>query len=337
MTLLGAYILSYMGSHIKGNGPVQVLTNTNRQIRVLPPKTAKEILNVAFVSSDSTSSTNEVNTAYVFLLLLTITHKRNALHHTLMTSCTLSIECKSKGTQDSRRRDAENTGYKARDNGKRLAKQDEYKAMVTIDRECVDWTEDSHVNDIFAKVKGMHAVPHMPGNYMPPKSNFGIDESKFTYGPEKSTTTKSDAKTSNSAFCESNYSVETLESVPKLVANKPKAVGEPKVWFDAPIIEEYESDSDDEHVTIPLKEQEKPIFAFVNTVKHVKTPRQTVKEQNACSQNPKPNKRDWNGLMSKIWVWDIGLLKRHALCVVVLVILLEIMTFMRKEWLNRLN
>nr|GFB33785.1 hypothetical protein [Tanacetum cinerariifolium] len=177
--------------------------------------------------------------------------------------------------------------------------------ILAIQAQTLNDVEDSHVNDIFAKVKGMHAVPHMPGNYMPPKSNFGIDESKFTYGPEKSTTTKSDAKTSNSAFCESNYSVETLESVPKLVANKPKAVGEPKVWFDAPIIEEYESDSDDEHVTIPLKEQEKPIFAFVNTVKHVKTPRQTVKEQNACSQNPKPNKRDWNGLMSKIWVWDI--------------------------------
>ncbi|GJS60218.1 putative ribonuclease H-like domain-containing protein [Tanacetum coccineum] len=48
----------------------------------------------------------------------------------------------------------------------------------------------------------------------------------------------------------------------------------------APIIEEYESDSDDEYVIKPSKEQEKPSFAFVNTVKHVKTPRETVKEQN---------------------------------------------------------
>ncbi|GJS94639.1 hypothetical protein Tco_0801607 [Tanacetum coccineum] len=43
--------------------------------------------------------------------------------------------------------------------------------------------EDSLVYDRFAKVEGMHAVPPpMTGNYMPPKSDFRIDESKFTYG-----------------------------------------------------------------------------------------------------------------------------------------------------------
>nr|GEU62091.1 ribonuclease H-like domain-containing protein [Tanacetum cinerariifolium] len=47
-------------------------------------------------------------------------------------------ECRSKGNQDSRRRDAGNTRYKARDNGKRPAKQDEHKAMVTIDGEGLD-------------------------------------------------------------------------------------------------------------------------------------------------------------------------------------------------------
>nr|GEW97365.1 ribonuclease H-like domain-containing protein [Tanacetum cinerariifolium] len=151
--------------------------------------------------------------------------------------------------------------------------------------------EDSHVNDRYAE--GMHAVPFlMIGIYMPPRSDFGIDESMFTYGPKQSKTSESDAETSNFASCESNSSVETLKSVPIPVANKPKAVSKPKVWFDASIIEEYESDSDDKHVTIPLKELEKPSFAFVNTIKHVKTPRQTVKEQNTCSQNPKTNKRD---------------------------------------------
>ncbi|GJW91029.1 hypothetical protein Tco_0168582 [Tanacetum coccineum] len=83
------------------------------------------------------------------------------------------------------------------------------------------------------------------------------------------------------------------------VVNEPKVVSQPKVWSDAPIIEEYESDSDDEHVSLPIKEQETPSFAFVNTVKHVKTPRQTVKEQNTCSQSPKPDKKDCSGLMSK--------------------------------------
>ncbi|GJR32002.1 hypothetical protein Tco_1108234 [Tanacetum coccineum] len=99
--------------------------------------------------------------------------------------------------------------------------------------------------------------------------------------------------------CESNSSTETLESVPGPVVVEPNVVSQPKVWPDAPIIEEYKSDSDDEYVIQPSKEQEKPSFAFVNTVKHVKTPRETVKEQNTYSPSPKANKRDWNGLMSK--------------------------------------
>nr|GEV87008.1 hypothetical protein [Tanacetum cinerariifolium] len=72
--------------------------------------------------------------------------------------------------------------------------------------------EDSLVNDRFAKVKGMHAVPPpMTGNYMPHKFNFGIDESKFTYGPKQSTTSESDAKTSDLDSCESSSSGKHLK------------------------------------------------------------------------------------------------------------------------------
>nr|GEV42672.1 hypothetical protein [Tanacetum cinerariifolium] len=143
--------------------------------------------------------------------------------------------------------------------------------------------EDSHVNDRFAKVKGMHAVPPlMTGNYMPPKSDFGIDESKFTYGPKQS----------------------------KTIESKPKAVSEPKVWSDAPIIKEYESDSDDEYVFKASIEQEKPSCAFINIVKHVKTPRQTTKDQDTCSQNPKVDKRDWTGLKSKRMGLEYGYTKK---------------------------
>ncbi|GJV12283.1 hypothetical protein Tco_1353824 [Tanacetum coccineum] len=83
------------------------------------------------------------------------------------------------------------------------------------------------------------------------------------------------------------------------VVNEPKVVSEPKVWSDTPIIEEYKSDSEDEHVSQPTKEQEIPSFAFIYTDKHVKNPRQTVIEQNTCSLSPKPNKKDCSGLMSK--------------------------------------
>ncbi|GJU42502.1 ribonuclease H-like domain-containing protein [Tanacetum coccineum] len=52
-------------------------------------------------------------------------------------------ECKSKGNQDSRRRDAGYTGYKAKDSGRRPGKQEEPKALVTLDGEGVDWTNHS--------------------------------------------------------------------------------------------------------------------------------------------------------------------------------------------------
>ncbi|GKG22843.1 hypothetical protein Tco_0388146, partial [Tanacetum coccineum] len=108
----------------------------------------------------------------------------------------------------------------------------------------------------------------------------------FTYGPTQSKTSESAVKISDSASCESNSSVETPESVPKPAVNEPKAVSKPKFWSD-------------EYVIKPSKEQEKPSCAFDNTVKHVKTPKETVKEQNTCSLSPKADKRDWNGLMSK--------------------------------------
>ncbi|GKG31458.1 hypothetical protein Tco_0426408, partial [Tanacetum coccineum] len=54
-------------------------------------------------------------------------------------------ECRSKGNQESRRRDAGNTRYKAKDNGRRPRKLEEPKALVTLKGEGVDWT--SHAED----------------------------------------------------------------------------------------------------------------------------------------------------------------------------------------------
>ncbi|GJW64693.1 ribonuclease H-like domain-containing protein [Tanacetum coccineum] len=201
----------------------------------------------------------------------------------------LARECKSKGNQDSRRRDAWNTGNKDKDNGRRSGKQKESKALVTLDGEGVDWTshsedeqenyalmaysssgsdtemsikdkdglrssdiEHSPVNNRYAE--RMHAVPPpMIGIYIPFGPDKEIDDSQFTYGPKQSKPSESDARSSDFTSCESN------------------------------------SNSDDEHVSLPSKEQETPSFA--NTIKHVKTPRQTVKQQNTCSKCPKPNKK----------------------------------------------
>ncbi|GJV28005.1 hypothetical protein Tco_1384453 [Tanacetum coccineum] len=55
-------------------------------------------------------------------------------------------------------------------------------------------------------------------------------------------------------------------------------------------------------------------FAFIDTVKHVKTPRETVKEQNTYSPSPKADKRDWNGLMSKRLGLGYGFTKKACFC-----------------------
>ncbi|GKD34523.1 ribonuclease H-like domain-containing protein, partial [Tanacetum coccineum] len=294
-------------------------------------------------------------------------------------------ECRCKENQDSRRRDAWNSGNKAKDNGRRPGKQEEPKALVTLDGDGVDWTshsEDEQENyalmaysnsgsdteekirfmkidlddetdvftyhkkllaeaekekeDLKAKVEKWHnsskSLNIMLNSQMSVRDKAGIGfgnqihEGVLSYENEVIQsvfdTRSSDIEDSpvNDRYTEGMHAVppllsgifipsgpnveiddshvETNEYVPKPVTNEPKSVSDPKVWSDAPIIEEYESDTD-EHVSLPTKEHETPSFTFVNIVKHVKTPRQTVIEQNTCSQNPKPNKRDWNGLMSK--------------------------------------
>ncbi|GJU05646.1 hypothetical protein Tco_1122076 [Tanacetum coccineum] len=113
--------------------------------------------------------------------------------------------------------------------------------------------EDSHVNDRYAD--GMHAVPPpMTGIYIPSGPNKEIDDSQFTYGPKQSKPSESDARSNDFNSCESNCSEETHESMSEPVINEPKVVSEPKVWSDAPIIEEYKSDSEDKHVSLPTKE-----------------------------------------------------------------------------------
>ncbi|GJY90611.1 putative ribonuclease H-like domain-containing protein [Tanacetum coccineum] len=269
-------------------------------------------------------------------------------------------ECRTKGNQDSRRRDAWNSGNK---DGRRSGKQEDSKALVTIDRECVDWTShskeeedyalmacsssglDTEVYEIdlddktdvltyhkkllaevekekedlkakvekwhnssknlgkllntqmsandkfglgFVTAERMHVVPPpMTGNYMPSGPDIEIDYSQFTYGPKQSPASESETQTNDFDTCDSDCSDEIHESLPEPAVNEPKVVSQPKVWSDAPIIEEYESDSEDEHVSLPTEEQETPSFAN----KQVKTPRETIKNQFTHSKNPKVDKK----------------------------------------------
>ncbi|GKB49786.1 hypothetical protein Tco_0900539 [Tanacetum coccineum] len=78
------------------------------------------------------------------------------------------------------------------------------------------------------------------------------------------------------------------ELVSEPVVNESNIEVQPKVWSDAPIIEEYESDSDDEYVSVQTKGLDTPSFAN----KQVNTPRENVKNQSTHSQKPKVNNKE---------------------------------------------
>ncbi|GKC12216.1 ribonuclease H-like domain-containing protein [Tanacetum coccineum] len=149
--------------------------------------------------------------------------------------------------------------------------------------------EKQPLYDRFVTAGGMHAVPPpMTGNYMPSGPDIEVDYSQFTYGPKQTQPSESESQSSEFDTCESNISTEPSELVSEPVVNESNVECQPKVWSDAPIIEEYESDSEDEYVSIPTKEQETPSFAN----QQVKTPRETVKNQFIHSQKPKVNKKE---------------------------------------------
>ncbi|GKA68680.1 ribonuclease H-like domain-containing protein [Tanacetum coccineum] len=149
--------------------------------------------------------------------------------------------------------------------------------------------ENQPLYDRFVIAEGMHAVPPpMTGNYMPSGPDVEVDDSKFTYGPKQTQPNESETQSSEIDTCESNISAEPSELVSEPVVNESNVKSQPKVWSDAPIIEEYESDSDDECVVIPTKQQETPSFAN----QQVKTPRENVKNQSTHSQKPKVDKKD---------------------------------------------
>nr|GEY76555.1 ribonuclease H-like domain-containing protein [Tanacetum cinerariifolium] len=212
-------------------------------------------------------------------------------------------------------------GNKARDNGTRPAYQDDSKDLVTINGEDIDWSghveedaqnyammaysssnsgsdneasdlEDTPVNDRFAD--GMNAVPLlMTGNYITFRPDVEIDYCKFTYALKQTSADESDSKPSEYAFCESDSSVETSTSFPEPVENASKVVCKLKVWTDAPIIEEYESDSDNDSVSNVQEDKEKPSFAFTDSVKH-DDPHRALKDKgivdNGCFRHMTGNK-----------------------------------------------
>ncbi|GJV57781.1 ribonuclease H-like domain-containing protein [Tanacetum coccineum] len=151
--------------------------------------------------------------------------------------------------------------------------------------------ENNQVNDRFKKIKGYHAVPPpYTGNYMPSRPDLsfaGLDD--YVYKTNVSETITSVPRNESTAYKSSKDNLKQPKDV------RPSA----------PIVEEWESDSDDDCVTRPSIEQNKPSYAKINFVKSNENTRKSVIEQNTYKQaenprkshNPKVDKR--NGLMTQ--------------------------------------
>nr|GEU70795.1 putative ribonuclease H-like domain-containing protein [Tanacetum cinerariifolium] len=277
--------------------------------------------NMALVSSENTSSTNNVSTAY------SVSSPASQLDYNDLEQINdddmeeMDLKCRT--------RDTMYNGNNARDNSRQPTYQEDSNVLVTVDGEDINWSrhveedaknyammaysssnpasenksvfinkesdlEDTPVNDRYTD--GMHAVPpSMTGNYMPSGPDVDIDYSKFTYGPKQPLADEPDSKISEYASCDSDSSVETSTSMPEPVENASKVVCEPKGWTDAPISKEYESNSDDDLVSNVQEDKEKPSFPFTETVKHVNSFRENIKETDITNHNPKIEKQDSHG------------------------------------------
>ncbi|GJV91387.1 hypothetical protein Tco_1539200 [Tanacetum coccineum] len=245
-------------------------------------------------------------------------------------------ECRIKGNQDNRRRDAWNSKNK---DGSRTGKKEDSKALVTIDGEELDTEVTSCLNECresYAKLKKLYdaqreqlsdaskeikaytqglkkveaqLVAHQQGQlWYEQRIKFmkiDLDDKTdvLTYHKKllaEAMKEKEDLKAKVEKWHNPSKNLGKLLNT-QMSANDKFGLGklenqplydmfvtaEGMHVSDAPIIEEYESDSEDEYVSIPTKEQETPSFAN----QQVKTPRETVKNQFTHSINPKVDKK----------------------------------------------
>ncbi|GJT90694.1 ribonuclease H-like domain-containing protein [Tanacetum coccineum] len=149
--------------------------------------------------------------------------------------------------------------------------------------------ENPPLYDRFVTTGGMHAVPPpMIGNYMPYGPDIEIDYSKFTYGPKQNQPSESETQTTL-----------TLIPVTLNIVTEPlnlclNSCNESNEKYNLSLVccssslRSIESDSKDEYVSLPTKEQETPSFAN----QQVKSPRETVKNHFTHSKNPKVDKKE---------------------------------------------
>ncbi|GJX59732.1 ribonuclease H-like domain-containing protein [Tanacetum coccineum] len=145
--------------------------------------------------------------------------------------------------------------------------------------------DDSPVNDRFKIGEGFHTVPPpYTGNYMPSRPDLsfaGLDDSVYKTKVSKNET--------------------SISKTRKDIVEKPKTIRP-----SAHIIEDWDTNSDNDSVFRPKPDQTKPKFTKINFVKSDKNVKFVNKENThrqeeypRKSQNPRDNRRNWNRMMTQ--------------------------------------
>ncbi|GJR27587.1 ribonuclease H-like domain-containing protein [Tanacetum coccineum] len=149
--------------------------------------------------------------------------------------------------------------------------------------------DDNQTNDRFKKDNGYHVVPPpLTGNYMPPLADLsfaGLDDS--VYRPTANKTSASVSQVEASTSQTSNTSVE----MPRVESVRPSGV----------IIEDWVSDDEDIFQSNDFQATDKPSLKkikFTNARNESVKPKQAEKPR-MITQNPKVDRRDWNGKMTQ--------------------------------------
>ncbi|GJT03998.1 hypothetical protein Tco_0838460 [Tanacetum coccineum] len=279
----------------KGNAPVNVSTNTHRIMKVLPPKTAEETL--------AREKERKVRTTLLLAL------PEDYLAKAQLSDASIEIKAYTQALKKVEAQlIAHQQGQLWYEEKIRFMKidLDDKTNVLTYHKKLLAEAEKEK-DDLKAKVEKWHNSSKNLGKLLNTQMSAN-DKFRLGYGDYRydgilsyknevlqSVFMNKEGDLENQPLYDSD---ETHESLPEPAVNEPKVVSQPNVWFDAPIIEEYESNSKDEHVSLPTEEQETPSFAN----KQVKTPRETVKNQFTHSKNPKVDKKGLGYRTGKILV-----------------------------------
>ncbi|GJW45065.1 hypothetical protein Tco_0073864 [Tanacetum coccineum] len=254
-----------------GNGPVSITTDTSGQIKVLPPRTAEEIVARERERKARTTLLMALPEDHLAKFIDGLRQMKCGIHQNDLRASTKALDrhfVESVDPWELKITGVGCIGFMEHRTGEQTRQKEDSNAW-----ECIAVPPPID--------RKLHAFRSLI-NFV--RSN----GSKFTYGPKQTQPSESESQSSEFDTCESNISAEPSELVSEPVVNESNVKCQPKVWSDAPIIEEYESDSEDECVSIPTKQQETPSFAN----KQVKTPRENVKRHFTHNQKPKVDKKD---------------------------------------------